>query len=108
MSRSSDKRIARLACVSMLALLGASCLPGRVAAQSVRLAYAWPRGYYPGAGLARIEVPTPIGGLKDIGVSGEIYIASHEGVSSTTLSAYAFVRNEPFPHAIVTPFVAAG
>jgi hypothetical protein len=92
----------------LLALFALIIVSQSAAAQIVRVAYAKPRGFFPGAGFGRIEIPVPLTKTHSVFVAGEVYIASHENVSSTTFSGYAMLRNDPFPRAILSPFAAIG
>lgn len=105
---SSDRApLARaLAALAVVTSLAAAAAPA--AAQSVRLALAHPRGYFPAAGFGRLEVGVTPAHVRGLAVGGEVYAASHDDVTATTLSAYLLLRHEPFPRLPLSPFAAIG
>lgn len=78
------------------------------AAETVRVAYAQPRGFFDSAVLARAEAPLPVGQVKGLVAAGELYSSSQADITATSLAFYLMLRNYPLPKAVVSPFVAAG
>src|SRR5690349_1253010 len=119
MSRSTDsRRAARRAaprairCGPAQAMLFAAALVcaavTSAGAQTIRIGVAKPRGFYPTGVFGRLQLPIPLGAVNHLYGGGELYEARHEGVTSTTFSAYLVLRDEPLPKAIVSPYVEAG
>ena len=77
-------------------------------AETLRVAYVQPRGFFDTAVLARVEAPLPIGEIKGLVAAGELYSSSKDQVTSTSLGFYLMLRNYPLPHAMISPYVAAG
>ncbi len=96
----------------MVALCAVGCgllaAPAAVRAETLRVAYVHPRGFYDKAVLGRLEAPMPLREVKGLAVAGELYSASQDQVSSTTLSFYVMLRHYSFPTAMLSPFVGVG
>ena len=83
-------------------------LATRAGAETLRVAYVQPRGFFDAAVLGRIEAPLPLGQVKGLVAAGEVYSASQSQTTSTTVAVYLMLRHYPFPKAVVSPFVAVG
>ncbi len=101
--------VRRVACVLSAAGVIALWLTPPAHAEVVRVASAWPRGFYDRAVFGRAEAPLPLGPqVKNVAAAVEVYGASRDGVNSTSLAAYVMLRHYAFPKAVASPFVAVG
>ena len=108
MNAGQGQPVMRAGFVCALGCLLAVGLPARAGAETLRVAYVQPRGFFDSAVLGRIEAPLPLGQVKGLVAAGELYTASQSQTTSTTVAFYLMLRNYPFATALISPFVAAG